>query len=238
MSGYCLKCKKNTNSTNSHQITSKNGRHMIQSNCSTCGTKKTKFISTKQAGSGIETSLMADEAYKEQKKRADEVNGYKLDRNKSTRNIAVYKNDKGEAIVSNRGTDLSRKSTAMKDLKDDAKIVVGKAPKERIKKTVKVTKELQAQGYNVHQTGHSLGANIASNTARKTGTTADVYSAGSSLFGKQQSKNENVTSYRTKNDPIALSVNRLGVGKDIIIEQKGNNPHSLKQFVDLANKKK
>ena len=44
MLSYCLKCKKNTESTNPRISKTKNGKTMILSKCAICPTKKSKFI--------------------------------------------------------------------------------------------------------------------------------------------------------------------------------------------------
>ena len=234
MSSHCLKCKKQTDSVNEQQVLSKTGRMMLQSNCSICGTKKSKFIKG-QSGAGIESSKFASESYRGQKKRADEIDGYKLDRSLSNRNIAVYKNDQNQAIVANRGSDLSRKSTRAQDLKNDALIVVGKAGKiDRVKKTVKTNQSLSDQGYAVTNVGHSLGGRVALEASKRTGNSADIFSVGSSPLDRRQTAPSNVTSYRTKNDLVALNAPRLGV-RDQIIPQTSVNSHSLSQFIDVSN---
>ena len=49
MLSYCLKCKKNTESINPKVSKAINGRMMILSTCSICGSKKSKFIKKQQA---------------------------------------------------------------------------------------------------------------------------------------------------------------------------------------------
>ena len=46
---YCLSCRKDTTNTNLRIVKSKNNRSMIQSNCSICGSKKSRFIKEQQA---------------------------------------------------------------------------------------------------------------------------------------------------------------------------------------------
>ena len=41
---YCLKCKKNTGTTNQREKKMKNGRNMLVGKCSVCNTNKAKFI--------------------------------------------------------------------------------------------------------------------------------------------------------------------------------------------------
>ena len=49
MLSYCLKCKKNTESINPQVSKTTNGKTMILSTCTICGSKKSKFIKEQQA---------------------------------------------------------------------------------------------------------------------------------------------------------------------------------------------
>ena len=49
MLSYCLKCKKNTESINPKVSKTSNGKIMILSKCSICGSKKSNFIKEQQA---------------------------------------------------------------------------------------------------------------------------------------------------------------------------------------------
>ena len=57
MSSYCLKCRKNTENTNSVVSKTSNGKTMILSKCSICGSKKSRFIKKNKKQKGIRTSL-------------------------------------------------------------------------------------------------------------------------------------------------------------------------------------
>ena len=62
MLSYCLKCKKNTESINPKVSKTTNGKTMILSKCTICGSKKSKFIKEQQAKGlvsnlGFRTSL-------------------------------------------------------------------------------------------------------------------------------------------------------------------------------------
>ena len=46
---YCLTCKKYTNSVNPKIVRNRQNRLMIQSNCATYGSKKSRFITKHQA---------------------------------------------------------------------------------------------------------------------------------------------------------------------------------------------
>ena len=56
MLSYCLKCRKNTESTNPKVARTKNGRIMLLSKCEVCDSKKSKFIKEPKA-SGLLSSL-------------------------------------------------------------------------------------------------------------------------------------------------------------------------------------
>ena len=49
MLSYCLKCKKNTENINPKVSKTTNGKAMILSTCTICGSKKSKFIKEQQA---------------------------------------------------------------------------------------------------------------------------------------------------------------------------------------------
>jgi hypothetical protein len=53
---YCLKCKKHTSTLNAEHV-QKNGRHMIQGKCGTCGMKKTMFVKAHEAA-GLLSGLL------------------------------------------------------------------------------------------------------------------------------------------------------------------------------------
>ena len=56
MESYCLKCKKNTKNINPQVSSTSNGKLMILSKCTICGSKKSKFIN-KQETSGLLSKL-------------------------------------------------------------------------------------------------------------------------------------------------------------------------------------
>ena len=62
MKTYCVKCKKNTENLNSKIIKTKNGRLIMQSKCTECGFKKSRFVKEQKAKGlvsnlGIKTPL-------------------------------------------------------------------------------------------------------------------------------------------------------------------------------------
>ena len=56
MSSYCLKCRKNTESINPRVSNTNNGKTMILSKCTICGSKKSRFNKTQEA-SGLLSNL-------------------------------------------------------------------------------------------------------------------------------------------------------------------------------------
>ena len=59
---YCLSCRKDTKNTNPRIVKSKNNRSMVQSNCTICNSKKSRFIKEQQSKGllsnlGIKTPL-------------------------------------------------------------------------------------------------------------------------------------------------------------------------------------
>ena len=62
MNTYCLKCKTNTSNIHPKMVKTKNNRLLMQSKCSTCGTKKSRFVKEQEDKDlltqlGIKTSL-------------------------------------------------------------------------------------------------------------------------------------------------------------------------------------
>ena len=53
---YCLACRKYTKNINPRIVRNKRNMSMIQSNCATCGSKKSRFIKEHQA-SGLLSNL-------------------------------------------------------------------------------------------------------------------------------------------------------------------------------------
>ena len=49
MNTYCLKCKKDTDNIDPKMVRTKNNRLLMQSKCSVCGTKKSRFVKEQHA---------------------------------------------------------------------------------------------------------------------------------------------------------------------------------------------
>ena len=49
MKTYCVKCRKDIENIDSKMVRTKNNRLVMQSNCSICGIKKSRFVKEKEA---------------------------------------------------------------------------------------------------------------------------------------------------------------------------------------------
>ena len=56
MKTYCVKCRKNTENLNSNIFKTKNGRLIMQSKCTECGFKKSRFVKEQEA-KGLPSNL-------------------------------------------------------------------------------------------------------------------------------------------------------------------------------------
>ena len=62
MKNHCVKCRKNTKNLNSKIFKTKNGRLLMQSKCTDCGIKKSRFVKEQEvkgllSNLGIKTPL-------------------------------------------------------------------------------------------------------------------------------------------------------------------------------------
>ena len=62
MKTYCVKCKKNTENIDPKMVRTKNNRLVMQSKCSVCGIKKSRFVKEQEekcllSNLGIKTTL-------------------------------------------------------------------------------------------------------------------------------------------------------------------------------------
>ena len=56
MKTYCVKCRKDTDNIDPKMFRTKNNRLLMQSKCSVCGTKKSRFVE-KQDAKGLLSNL-------------------------------------------------------------------------------------------------------------------------------------------------------------------------------------
>ena len=163
------------------------------------------------------------------------VTGFDMDRSESNSKRGVFvNNDTKEVIISHRGTDPSMAA----NLTTDAAIALGvegftrryKNARDRDRETI-----LKYPDHKVSLTGHSLGANISTNSSIANNVPAHVFNAGSGLlnfshFLKPKKQKRNITHYTTVGDPLSLTA-KLKPTKQVFVAQKGMNPHSLDNFI-------
>lgn len=230
----CMKCKKQTETSDEQTVKSANGRSRLVGTCSICGTKKSKFVAG-QKGDGL-TELKATKASYE-KKVPQSIDGYILDESLSKNKIKTYVNpETKKVIISHKGTDPKDK----KDLKNDLLLSVGllnKHTSKRVRNANEITKKVNEKygAENVTQTGHSLGGYMADNSARGSNK-VETYNRGTSpldiITNKLKKKNENAIHYTTGIDPISAS--QLS-SKDKVVKVKPTkiNVHGLDNFEGL-----
>lgn len=209
-------------------------------------------IQRKQTKYGLLSSLAYEKTNEDREKKLrkfDKDENWELLPDYSGRDASVYKSNRtNEIVISVRGTDLKSKDTRYKDLKTDLGIAAGlsKYGKRNYQVTELVKKvKTDFPDSKPMLTGHSLGARIAADVAKKEELPAVVYNQGSSpldlkwyvkdkLFG---SKKHDVTHFNTNKgatiDPVSISASILSGDKNVIVEnKKGHHPHSLSNFID------
>ena len=61
MKTYCLKCKKDTDNIDPKMFITKNNRLLMQSKCSVCGTKKSRFVKNKMQKNKLYPQVFLDD---------------------------------------------------------------------------------------------------------------------------------------------------------------------------------
>jgi len=162
---------------------------------------------------------------------------------KSDYDVAILVNKKTNEIVGAvRGTNPSN----IKDLKDDALIVMGKEKKiprvKQIKKKIQaVQKETGIEDLTF--SGHSLGSAISKQLADDLHAPAVLYNRGSSIantnpisaaWNKIFKKESDTIHYSVPTDILSVSATLFGneKTKHSVPRKKGVISHSLKQFID------
>ena len=162
---------------------------------------------------------------------------------KSDYDVAILVNRKTKEIVGAvRGTN----PTNLKDLKDDALIVMGKEKKiPRVKQIKKKIQAVQKEtGFDdLTFSGHSLGSSISKQLADDMKVPAVLYNRGASpansnpisaLWNKIFKKESNTILYSVPTDVLSVSATLFGneKTKHSVPRKKGVISHSLKQFID------
>lgn len=136
--------------------------------------------------------------------------GYRVDRSLSNPNATTFTNDRGEAIVSYRGTN----PTNLDDLAADLHIVTGSRKHKRFDEAEDLARRVKAKygDKKVQATGHSLGGTRALHVNKKLGLNAHVFNPGAGIGDTVDA--DNVRVVRNKDDLIskALTVKR---GSDV-----------------------
>jgi hypothetical protein len=175
------------------------------------------------------------------------MKGFKLDTELSNDNVAIIYNPKTkEVITSVRGTDLSNPKRRYKDLRTDALIALGvdRFLSKRTKHVKSVFKNTQAKypSYEHTISGHSLGAKVASNISKSTGTPSVVFNKGSSplssnpvtnALSRMFAKDNKTIHHTTKEvDPISISAKLFDRDETKSISKKADlGAHDLENFL-------
>ena len=173
---------------------------------------------------------VSNSAYNKPKDRKD-IGNYDVEDQYSNDENVVYVNDpRKEIIIGHRG------SVNMKDLATDLRLAVsGIQPTNRYKRTLEMVEKVKSQypNYKVLFTGHSLGGTIGIENARRFGDKAVVFNAGHTPFRRTNYKDEDITYYTNKGDPVSLMGSNSY--KDVKLLDKGDKQglveaHSLTNF--------
>ena len=193
---------------------------------------------------------ISQEAYKAPNQRSANLDGYVYDPSLSDVKTAVFvSNPDRTVIIGHRGTKL----TDTEDLADDLAIATGTFNlTSRYKRALKTNDKARAKypDYNLVNVGHSLGAKVASEVAKKqyignskavtfaqpttipdivTNTYDKVKCAinsKSNYCKKLKNQETNVTKY----DPISSLARISAPGKVKTHKVKGKDPHTLANF--------
>lgn len=134
---------------------------------------------------------MAEQAYGEEGDRKQNVGGFVLDKDLSSKRTAVYHRKAGngrkaKTVMALRGTDFK----SAKDLYSDSHIVMGtQRNSHEFRQDKKNFKRIQKKygdrdKHSIEAVGHSLGANRASALTRSQGIRSTGFNKGQSLLDK------------------------------------------------------
>jgi len=154
---------------------------------------------------------LSELAYKSQDdaERESSKLGYKVDRSLSNPNATTFVNDRGEAIISYRGT----RPTNADDLAADLHIAAGSRKHRRFDEAEDLARRVKSKyGDKVQATGHSLGGTQALHVNKKLGLNAHVFNPGATFGDTVDS--DNVRVVRDKDDLISKAL-RVKRGSDV-----------------------
>jgi len=162
-----------------------------------------------------ELSKFVEASYKK-KGEVQDVNGYKIDNELSTRRNKVYTNDKGEAVVAIAGTDN------MKDWSNNLLIPFGlHSETDRYKNSEDTLKKTNAKygKQKVSVIGHSQSGHIVNDLADRDLIGSEAIAYNPAIIGKS---NKNVKVVKSELDPVSLfTQTKKG---DVVIKPTSYNP--------------
>jgi hypothetical protein len=189
------------------------------------GTPNEKYkggaISTDELGKFVEAS------YKK-KGEVQDVNGYKIDNELSTRRNKVYTNDKGEAVVAIAGTDN------MKDWSNNLLIPFGlHSETDRYKNSEETLRKTNAKygKQKVSVIGHSQSGHIVNDLADRDLIGSEAIAYNPAIIGKT---NKKVKVVKSQLDPVSiLTQTKKG---DVVIKPTSYNPFKYNPFTAHSTK--
>ena len=139
-------------------------------------------------------------SYKKKKDMTDDIHGYVLDKQLSGTRVQVYHNkDKNHTVISHRGTN------SLSDIMTDARLLIGDRSGNRYKHANDISDKAHQKykGSKFSQIGHSLGADIASNTANKDDEVIR-YNGPTTTHDLLKPQSSNEYNIHTSLDPISI----------------------------------
>lgn len=207
--------------------------------------QKTKFVSKKinddmtlvfgtpnekYKGGAISTDELGkfvDASYKK-KGEVQNIDGYKLDKELSTRRNKVYQNDKGEAVVAIAGTDN------LKDWSNNLLIPFGLHSQTNRYKTSEDTLKKVNDKYGkqkVSVVGHSQSGHIVNDLSKKGLIGSEAIAYNPAIIGKSD---KNVKVVKSQLDPVSiLTQTKKG---DVVIKPTSYNPFKYNPFTAHSTK--
>jgi hypothetical protein len=137
---------------------------------------------------------------------------------------SVYKDEKAKKIIiANRGTNK------MKDLSADVALGLGLEafhPRFQRSKALSESMRKQYEGYEIVQTGHSLGGALAESSAKKNDRVV-TFNKGAGIMDLIRPRKRKETDYTHVLDPVSFLSTLQRGGKNVKKSKLTLNPHSL-----------
>ena len=174
-----------------------------------------------------ELSKFVDASYKK-KGEVQNIDGYKIDNDLSTRRNKVYTNDKGEAVVAIAGTDN------LKDWSNNLLIPFGlHSQTDRYKNSEETLKKVNEKygKQKVSVVGHSQSGHIVNDLSNKGLIGAEAIAYNPAIIGKTNAK---VKVVKSQLDPVSLfTKTKKG---DVVIKPTSYNPFKYNPFTAHSTK--